>query len=78
MMFVCYLDVDNVATLVDFHVSGERDDTILSEWSSEQVSGTTSVTIGVDHLASMNTILNSNVKQKNNNKSNMFWLNRVV
>jgi hypothetical protein len=44
------LDVNDISTLVHFHVGGQLDHTISSVRTLEQVPGTTSVTIGVCHF----------------------------
>jgi hypothetical protein len=46
-------DIDNVTDLVDLKVGGERDGTLLSKVSGEEVSGTGSVTERVWHFCRM-------------------------
>ena len=44
-----YLDVNNVANLVDLHVGGKWDKTLLAEVTREHVARSAPVTLGVRH-----------------------------
>lgn len=66
-MHNAYLNVYNIASLVDFHVSREWDDTICTEFTSEQVSGTASVTLCIGHCYMLNSNLSKIEKKTFNN-----------
>jgi hypothetical protein len=45
-----YFNINDISSLVDFHVGRQVNHTSLSEVTSKEVSCTTSVTFWIDHL----------------------------
>lgn len=78
-----YLDIDNIADFVDFHVGRQWDCSMLSEWTREHVSGTATITFWVSHfvdILSYRWMPNGKVnrleliKLKENGKNGLFSL----